>query len=67
MIYIKTDMTEMPKGCSWVELIFDFGAIRLCPYKNGKHCVVSKEHKEVAKHNCKRPDWCPLIRKEDIK
>lgn len=62
MIYIKTDMTKMPKGCRWLE----GSLIEACEVYN--HC-----RKELKIYVCRNPfepqrsQECPLIRKEDIK
>lgn len=73
MIYIKTDMKEMPKACVYEEheMVFpnNNSVLKFCPYieQDGCICKASKTNPRPAPIFNKRPEWCPLVRKEDIK
>ena len=62
MMYIKTDMTEMPKGCRWVE---SGGNIEPCMCI--EYCKANKIHILRNPFEPERAIRCPLIRNEDIK
>ena len=51
MIYIKTNMTEMPKSCLG------------CPVNDENFdCLIAQENVfEFCLHNKPRPVWCPLV------
>lgn len=58
MIYIKTDMLEMPNSCDDCPLEA-YGA-------NGTYYCEIPGHGTI-EHKANRPCWCPLVEKEDIK
>ena len=62
MIYVKTNMTEMPKGCRWVE---SGGNIEPCMCI--EYCKANKIHILRNPFEPERAIRCPLIRKENIK
>lgn len=51
MIYIKTNMPEMPKNC------------QECSAEIYGCCVIKAENVLGFKKN--RPDWCPLVEKKE--
>lgn len=53
MIYIKTEMPDMPKGCLQ------------CDEYLKETC--KKEGSCVANYKYKRPSWCPLVEMEESK
>ena len=60
MIYIKTDMKEIPKGCLGCREVRtnDFRGYYLC----------NETGRNVKTHLKARPDWCPLVElKEESK
>lgn len=63
MIYIKTDMKEMPEGCKWYN---ENGSLERCPFYR---CCADefRIYVNLNPFEPERAEGCPLIRKEDIK
>lgn len=53
MIYVKTNMKEMPKGCGKCDLSY--------PDNTDPGGYVNCEAKLKIFGNDRRPDWCPLV------
>lgn len=64
-IYIETNMTEMPKGCTWCKR-------KVCWERNERVDFVSKisNNEKFEQYintiNNDRPDWCPLRTETEI-
>lgn len=66
-IYIKTDMKEIPADCNQC----DFLQVKEAEQKFGEPhvCIITKQTvRHLGYHpQLPRPDWCPLVKEEDIK